>query len=422
MSETIIERPELPRPRLRDILRDFGWLYVLNGLAGFLFATTGPIAIIISVGTGGGLERADIASWIFGGYALGGVITLIFSVLYRQPLAFAWSIPGAILLASAFEHLSFNEMIGAFIVTGVLMTVLGFSGWVRKAMALIPMPIVMGMVAGIFLSFTLDMIYAFDQAFWIAAPMVLTYLFCAATPAISRSVPPIVVALLAGAVAVAATGTMVDAGAAPALWEPPRFYQPVFTWQAMAELVIPLLVAVLAVQNAQGAAVLIGAGHRPPINAMTVACGIGSVFYAFVGSPSTCVTGPSNALLTSSGEVSRQYLAGITYGILMILFGVFSASTTWLALKLPPAYIATLGGLAVLQVLQRSFITAFSGRFSMGAMITFLITVADISILNIGAAFWGLVFGFAVSWVLERADCRAFYQFTYKTISKTEKS
>jgi benzoate membrane transport protein len=105
----------------------------------------------------------------------------------------------------------------------------------------------------------------------------------------------------------------------------------------------------------------------------------------------------------------------------MILFGIFSASATWLALKLPPAYIETLGGLAVLQVLQRSFVTAFSGRFSMGAMITFLITVADISILNIGAAFWGLVFGFAVSWVLERADCRAFYQFTYKTISKTEK-
>jgi benzoate membrane transport protein len=189
----------------------------------------------------------------------------------------------------------------------------------------------------------------------------------------------------------------------------------------MGELVIPLTVAVLAVQNAQGAAILLGAGHRPPINAMTIACGIGSIFYAFVGSPSTCVTGPSNALLASSGEVSRQYIAGMTYGILMILFGVFSASTTWLALKLPPAYIETLGGLAVLQVLQRSFVTAFSGRFSMGAMITFLITVADISILNIGAAFWGLVFGFAVSWVLERADCRAFYQFTYKTISKTEK-
>ena len=33
-----------------------------------------------------------------------------------------------------------------------------------------------------------------------------------------------------------------------------------------------------------------------------------------------------------------------------------------------------------------------------------LVTVADISILNIGAAFWGLIAGLAMSWLMERAD------------------
>jgi benzoate membrane transport protein len=32
------------------------------------------------------------------------------------------------------------------------------------------------------------------------------------------------------------------------------------------------------------------------------------------------------------------------------------------------------------------------------------VTVADLPLLNIGAAFWGLVFGIAISWLLERAD------------------
>ena len=34
-------------------------------------------------------------------------------------------------------------------------------------------------------------------------------------------------------------------------------------------------------------------------------------------------------------------------------------------------------------------------------------TVADLAVLNIGAAFWGLVAGFAVSWLLERGEMKA---------------
>jgi benzoate membrane transport protein len=57
--------------------------------------------------------------------------------------------------------------------------------------------------------------------------------------------------------------------------------------------------------------------------------------------------------------------------------------------------------------LQTSFRTAFQGRFTYGALITFLVTAADISIFGIGAPFWALVFGFATSWLLERGDFRA---------------
>ncbi|MGH8747364.1 MAG: benzoate/H(+) symporter BenE family transporter, partial [Burkholderiales bacterium] len=59
---------------------------------------------------------------------------------------------------------------------------------------------------------------------------------------------------------------------------------------------------------------------------------------------------------------------------------------------------------AMLRVLQTSFAVSFGGKFTLGALVSFLVTVADVPILNVGAAFWGLVFGFAVSWLLERAD------------------
>jgi benzoate membrane transport protein len=89
---------------------------------------------------------------------------------------------------------------------------------------------------------------------------------------------------------------------------------------------------------------------------------------------------------------------------LAMMFGLFAPLFTTLMLGTPAAFIATLGGLAMLRVLQSSFVTAFAGRFTLGALITFVVTVADIKILNVGAAFWGLVAGLAVSWLLERAD------------------
>jgi benzoate membrane transport protein len=36
--------------------------------------------------------------------------------------------------------------------------------------------------------------------------------------------------------------------------------------------------------------------------------------------------------------------------------------------------------------------------------VTFLVTVSDVTLFNVGAAFWALVIGFAASWLLERRD------------------
>ena len=87
-----------------------------------------------------------------------------------------------------------------------------------------------------------------------------------------------------------------------------------------------------------------------------------------------------------------------------MLFGLMSPAFTRLMLHLPKAFIAVLAGLAMLRILQSAFMTAFQARFTLGALVAFLVTAADLAIFNIGAAFWGLVFGFGVSWCLERQD------------------
>jgi benzoate membrane transport protein len=175
----------------------------------------------------------------------------------------------------------------------------------------------------------------------------------------------------------------------------------------MVELVVPLAISVLVVQNGQGIAVLTAAGHAPPVNAIAVGCGITSTIAAFVGAVSTCLTGPVNAIISAGGDRRTQYTAGVVVGGLAILCGLVAPLVTRLMLAAPPAFIATLAGLAMLRVLQSAFAIAFQGRFTLGALVTFLVTVAGIPVFNIGAPFWALVAGTLVSLVMERADWRA---------------
>ena len=399
-----IEKPSTPIVAPVQALSDFGGEYAISAFVAFIFAASGPVAIILSVGTRGGLSEADLSSWLFGAFFINGLISILFCWLYRQPLAFFWTIPGTVLVGPALGHLSFPEVIGAFFATGLLMLALGLSGWVRRCMEAVPMPIVMGMVAGVFLRFGLDLVFAIRDDFWIAAPMTATFIALSALPRLARLMPPLIGALIVGAVAVAVLGTFNPVGADILVLARPNFYVPVFSWQAMVELVIPLAITVLVVQNGQGFAVLKAVGHQPPINAITVACGVGSMAAALVGTVSTCLTGPVNAIISGSGRKERHYTAGLMVGALALVFGLLSPVFTHLMLATPPAYIATLAGLAMLRVLQTAFSVAFKDRFTFGALLAFIVTVANVAIFNIGAPFWGLVFGFALSWLLERRD------------------
>jgi len=404
VREHLVERPVRPLPGPRRLVRDAGTVYAANGLIGLVFAATGPVAVILAVGTQGGLSQEQLASWIFGAFFLNGLLTVLACWLYRQPLAFFWTIPGTVLVGPALTHLTWPEVVGAFFLTGVLVLVLGLTGWVRRAMAVVPMPIVMAMVAGVFLRFGLDLVRSLHEDLAIAGPMVVTFFVLSALPGLGRRLPPVIGALVVGAVAVALSGRFRPSASGADWFAAPVFQAPHWSAQAAVELVVPLAVTVLVVQNGQGFAVLRAVGHNPPVNVSTVACGAWSLLAAAVGAVSTCLTGPTNALLSASGERTRQYTAGITCGLLAMVFGLFAPLFTGAMLATPPAFVATLGGLALLRVLQASFVTAFSSRFTLGALVTFIVTVADLSALNVGAPFWGLLAGLTVSWLLERPD------------------
>ncbi|MFN3923034.1 MAG: benzoate/H(+) symporter BenE family transporter, partial [Pseudarthrobacter sp.] len=142
----------------------------------------------------------------------------------------------------------------------------------------------------------------------------------------------------------------------------------------------------------------------PPINVFAVVSGAFSVLNAGFGAVSACVTGPTNALLTSSGTRERQYTAAVVYGSLAVVCALLAPTLTRLMLATPTEFVLVLGGIAMLRALQQAFVTAFAGTFTMGSLVTFVVTVSGLNLFNIHAAFWGLVIGCAASRLLERPD------------------
>jgi benzoate membrane transport protein len=402
-----IEPIARPIPGPREIFAHAFGHNLANGIAAFLFAASGPGAMILAVGTAANLPPAFIASWLFSAYTLSGLLTLVFCTLYRQPLAIGYSMPAVVIIGPALAQYPFAELIGAHIVAGGLILGLSLTGLVKRATAALPEPIVMAMIAGVFLPFGLRLMGAFDDAVSIAGAMAAAYLAAAAFPAFRARIPPLLAALLGGAVAVAATGSFAPPAGLAIETATPILFAPVFSTGAIVEFSIPLAITVIAIHNIQGFAILRSAGYPPPENAATLICGAATPYYGIMGSVPTVVMGPANAILNVSGPQSFRYIGGLWFGLFLILFGVYAPTAVAIGGALPTAFIAGLAGLAMLPVLQSAFVESFRGRFTFGALVTLLVTVADIEILGIGSAFWGLVFGYVASRLVERGDFRA---------------
>lgn len=397
-----LERPDTQAPSLRGVLADLNPTAVANGLVALLFSASGPIAVILTAAGQGGLSQGATASWIFGAFLGNGVLTILLTWLYHTPFAVFWTIPGTVIVGDALTHLTFSEVVGAYLATGVLVFLLGWSGLVGRIMDLLPPQIVMAMVAGVFLRFGLDLVDASTDEPSVALPMIVVFIVLTAVPTLGRVLPPVAAATVVGIVVVVVGGSMAPGALDDGVVARPELTTPEFSWAAMAELVVPLAITVVIVQNGQGVAVLRAAGHRPPTNVAAAASGLWSLPMALVGTVPTCLTGPTNALIVSGGERSRQYTGALVCGAGAIAVGIVAPAFTGLVLAMPAVFLAVLAGLAMLAPLKNAFLAAFSGPASTGALVCLLVTFSDLVLAGVTAPFWGLVAGLVVARLVDR--------------------
>lgn len=410
----MFERPDPDRPSIAESLRHMRFYHFANGLAAFLLAGTGPVALVLGIGIEGGLTPSQLASYVFAGFFFGGVVTILLSTVYKIPLIHAWTIPGSAIAGVALlKGTPYSDIVGAYLVTGGILLTLGLTGGFGWIMKRVPVPLVMAMIAGVFLKFGLWIVLAFEKTTWIALAATVAFIGVTLVPRIARNFPPILAALIASAVVAVALGQFQLKQPITDIVIQPVYFAPTFSQTALLDLVLPLAISVLALQNAQGIVILRTGGHNPPPDTINFACGAASIPYGLLGCVNTCLTGPASALVMASGEPRHQWMGACWWGLLAILYSLVAPVVTVLAISVPIEMLFIIGGLGMLRVLQQSFTQGFGGRFRMGATITFAITVTDLipgynaNLLGIGAPFWGLVFGVLVSLVLEREDFAA---------------
>lgn len=415
MSSTISSRPDPAAPNpanpgflqnLRDLPRAMTAGAFANALAAWLFGSTGPLLIVLAAAQAGNLPQAQVVSWVGAVYFGGGVISILLSLLYRLPIAGAHTIPAAVLVGTALLHLPLNEVVGAYWLSGVVIILLGTSGLVRRVMDWLPMPIMMGMVTAVLLPFGLGIIRGLEQAPLLGGITVAAFLLFSLAKGLR--VPPVLAAIVVGLAAATLLG---EANWATFSFDlaRPIWIAPAFTVAAGAELVIPLVLMVIATQNSQGFAAMKAAGYQPPVTAITVSTGIGTMAYAAFGGHPACIAGPMTAIIASpsSGPLSSRYSSGVILGAMWLVFGLLAPAAAAITQIIPASLVYLLGGLALAGPLAQFFHQAFGGRYRMGSLVAFLTTASGVTIFQIAAPFWALVAGTLVSLALERSDFNA---------------
>jgi benzoate membrane transport protein len=282
--------------------------------------------------------------------------------------------------------------VGAYLVAGLAATALGLSGGFGRVLALVPAPVVSGMLAGILVKFGLGLFKALGERTLLVGAMVLAFLL------LRRFAfrAPTVGALLAG-LAVAFARHEVHFGEVQLALAVPVWTWPAFSLGAILGLGLPLFVLAMVSQNAPGIAIVRAAGYDAPIDVPTTVTGILSLLTAPFGGhginlavlTAAIVTGPE-----AHPDPDRRYAAGVATGCWYLLTGLFGATAVGIFAGLPKDLIAAVAGLALLGATA----TALTGAMREpaereGALIAFLVTAADLTFLGIGAPFWGLLLG-----------------------------
>lgn len=378
----------------RGIVRDASLSAVLAGFIAVVVSCSGPLVIVLAAAEAGRLSSAQTASWVWAACIGSGVTCAALSWWTRMPVITAFSTPGAAVLVGSLGAYSYPEAIGAFLVAGLVMALIGVTGVFGWAMRRVPPGVVAGMLAGVLFSFGAGVFSALDS---MPAPVLASVVAYFAVK--RRSARYAVACALLAAVLVTAAGPGIDVAVADVGPAVPVFTAPDFSIRAMVGIAVPLTVVTMASQNAPGLAVLTAFGYRPDDRTLIGATGVVTAVLAPSGGHAINLAAITAAICTGEEahpDPRRRYVAGVACGFFYLVTGMCGAALVDVFTALPADLVAVIAGVALLGAFSTSLAQAVAdepGRDA--AVVAFLTTASGVTLGGIGSACWGLVLGLA---------------------------
>ncbi|MDG3063984.1 benzoate/H(+) symporter BenE family transporter [Thauera mechernichensis] len=372
---------------------------LVAGLVSVIVNYGGTFILVFQAAKVAGLSPELTASWVWSISIGVGVTGIVLSWTAREPIITAWSTPAAAFLITALATTPYAEAIGAYLLSAAAFVALGLSGYFEKAIRLIPPGIAAGLLAGILLQFGIGAFGGMSIDPVLAGLLITAYLVLKRFTARYA-----VVGILVLGLAFLLIEDRVDLSGLALQLAAPVFTMPAFSLNATLSVALPLFLITLTGQYMPGMLVLRNDGFKTSANPIVTVTGLGSLLMAPFGSHAFNIAAITAAICTgreAHEDPSRRWIAGIAAGVFYILVGVFGVTLAALFMAFPTTFITTLAGLALLGAIGGSLAGAMADAQAREAsLITFLAAAANISLLGIGGAFWGLVIGLVAHAVL----------------------
>lgn len=383
MPSAATPKPELKAPIIA------GFVASISGSAAtFGIAIAGLLAM--------GATRDQTFTAIFVLLICYGLLSTVLSYRYKMPISIVWSTPGAAFLAaSAGLGLEFEQAVGGFLLSGILLTVTGFWPALSNLVQKIPATIASAMLAGVLFVFVVTTVKATVDYPLLVLPFVLVWFILNRLATLWATPIAIVMAFLLVNIDIG-SGWLDGVAVFPSF----DLVVPTFELIPMISVGIPLYLITMASQNLPGIAIMKGFGYTVPVRAVIGSTGLATVassFFGGFGMNLAAITAAINANEQAAKDPSRRWLASFVGGLVYWLFAIGAGFFAAFVLAVPSELLLAVVGLALLP----SFISAIGTSLEdkktrLPAAITFVVGAAGISVFGIGGAFWALVAGMLV--------------------------
>lgn len=388
---------------VQTLKHDWSISATVAGFLAVLISYSGPLVIFFQAAQQAQVSPAMMISWIWG-ISIGAAVAGIYlSIKFKVPVVTAWSAPGTALLVTLFPDISLNEAVAAYITSAVVIFVIGITGYFDKLLKLIPQAIAAGMMAGILFQFGIALFVASDTMPMIVFGMLIVFLLA------KRFSPryTMVWVLISGIALSLIMGKMnpVEMNSSLAI---PQFISPVWTWNAVLNLALPLTLVSLSGQFLPGMAMMKVSGYDVPAKPIIGVTSLVSLVVACVGGITIVLASITAALCMGKDAHElreKRYIAGIANGIFYILGGLFAGSIVMMFSLLPKELVAALAGLALLGAIGSNISMAMYNESQRdAALITFLVTASGMHFLGLSSVFWGICIGLIAHFILKKPE------------------